>query len=120
LGAPSLITRLTNDVQQIQIVVVLVCTMAIGAPITMVVGIIMALREEVSLSIVLVFAVPTVGVVLGLIVSRMVPGFRATQTWLDRINQILREQTHFLLRFLREKTLGVGSPLDCPQAKVKN
>jgi ATP-binding cassette subfamily B protein len=92
LGAPSLITRLTNDVQQIQIVVVLVCTMAIAAPITMVVGVVMALRQEIELSVVLLVAVPTIGVVLGLIVSRMVPGFRATQTWLDKINQILREQ----------------------------
>lgn len=92
LGAPSLITRITNDVQQVQIVVVLVCTMAIGAPITMVVGIVMALREEARLSVVLLVAVPAVGIVLGLIVARMVPGFRATQTWLDRINLILREQ----------------------------
>jgi len=92
LGAPSLITRITNDVQQVQILVVLACTMAIGAPITMLIGIVMALRQEAELSVVLLFAVPFVGIVLGLIVSRMVPSFRAMQERIDRINLILREQ----------------------------
>ena len=91
-GAPSLITRITNDVQQVQILVVLACTMAIGAPITMLIGIVMALRQEAELSVVLLFAVPFVGIVLGLIVARMVPSFRAMQERIDRINLILREQ----------------------------
>src|SRR3954454_15585044 len=57
-GAPSLITRITNDVQQVQMLVVMACTMAIAAPITMVVGVVMALREDVGLSVVLVIAMP--------------------------------------------------------------
>ena len=58
LGAPSLITRITNDVQQIQMLVVMVCTMAISAPITMVVGVIMALRQDVGLSAILLVSMP--------------------------------------------------------------
>ena len=57
-GAPSLITRITNDVQQVQMLVVMACTMAIAAPITMVVGVIMALRQDVGLSVILVIAMP--------------------------------------------------------------
>ena len=60
-GAPSLITRITNDVQQVQMLVVMACTMAIAAPITMVVGVIMALRQDVGLSIVLLVAMPLAG-----------------------------------------------------------
>ena len=73
-GAPSLITRITNDVQQVQMLVVMACTMAIAAPITMVVGVILAVRQDVGLSIVLVIAMPVAAIVLGLIVARMVPG----------------------------------------------
>src|SRR5437870_13345992 len=62
-GAPSLITRITNDVQQVQMLVVMACTMAIAAPITIVVGVFMALRQDVGLSIVLVIAMPVAGVV---------------------------------------------------------
>jgi ATP-binding cassette, subfamily B, multidrug efflux pump len=91
-GAPSLITRITNDVQQVQMLVVMGCTMAIAAPITMVVGVIMAVRQDVGLSIILVFAMPIAAVVLGLIVSRMVPAFRLMQERIDQINRVLREQ----------------------------
>ncbi len=91
-GAPSLITRITNDVQQVQMLVVMGCTMAIAAPITMVVGVIMALRQDVGLSVVLVFAMPFAGVVLGLIVSQMVPAFRLMQERIDQVNRVLREQ----------------------------
>jgi ATP-binding cassette subfamily B multidrug efflux pump len=91
-GAPSLITRITNDVQQVQMLVVMACTMAIAAPITMVVGVILALRQDVGLSIVLVVAMPVAGVVLGLIVSFMVPAFRLMQERIDQINRVLREQ----------------------------
>src|SRR5947209_4184097 len=78
-GAPSLITRITNDVQQVQMLVVMACTMAIAAPITMVVGVFMALRQDVGLSIVLVVAMPVAAIVLGFLVSRMVPAFRLMQ-----------------------------------------
>jgi ATP-binding cassette, subfamily B, multidrug efflux pump len=91
-GAPSLITRITNDVQQVQMLVVMACTMAIAAPITMVVGVIMALRQDVGLSVILVIAMPVAGVVLGLLVSRMVPAFRLMQERIDQVNRVLREQ----------------------------
>ncbi len=91
-GAPSLITRITNDVQQVQMLVVMACTMAIAAPITMVVGVIMALRQDVGLSVVLLVAMPLAAVVLGMIVSQMVPTFRRMQEYIDNINRILREQ----------------------------
>ena len=64
-GAPSLITRITNDVQQVQLLTVMLCTMAVAAPITIVVGLFFALRLDLGLSIVLVFAIPIAAVVLG-------------------------------------------------------
>ncbi len=91
-GAPSLITRITNDVQQVQMLVVMVCTMAIAAPITIAVGVVMALQEDVGLSVVLLVAMPVATVVLGLLVSRMVPTFRRMQDDIDGINRVLREQ----------------------------
>lgn len=91
-GAPSLITRITNDVQQVQMLVVMACTMAIAAPITMVVGVFMALRQDVGLSIVLVIAMPVAAVVLGSIVAQMVPAFRLMQERIDQVNRVLREQ----------------------------
>ena len=91
-GAPSLITRITNDVQQVQMLVVMAATMAIGAPIAIVVGVIMAMRQDVGLSIVLVVSMPLAAVVLGAIVSQMVPTFRRMQDNIDVINRVLREQ----------------------------
>ncbi len=91
-GAPSLITRLTNDVQQVQMLVVMACTMAVAAPITFVVGVIVAVREDVGLSVVLLVCVPVAAVVLGVLVSRMVPTFRRMQDFVDQINRVLREQ----------------------------
>jgi ATP-binding cassette subfamily B multidrug efflux pump len=91
-GAPSLITRITNDVQQVQLLVVMVATFAIGAPITMVVGVIMAVRQDVELSMILLVAMPTAGVVLGSVVYRMIPAFQVMQERIDQINRVLREQ----------------------------
>ena len=91
-GAPSLITRITNDVQQVQMLVVMAATMAIAAPITIVVGVFMALRQDVGLSVILVVAMPVAGVVLGLLVSQMVPAFRLMQERIDQVNRVLREQ----------------------------
>ena len=91
-GAPSLITRITNDVQQVQLLVVMAATMAIGAPITMVVGVIAAMRQDLGLSAVLAFSVPAAAIFLGTLVSRMVPAFRLMQERIDRINRVLREQ----------------------------
>ncbi len=91
-GAPSLITRNTNDVQQVQMLVLMTCTMLIAAPIMMVGGIVMAMRENLGLSWLLVVVVPVLFLVVGFIVSRMVPGFRQMQKRIDEVNRILREQ----------------------------
>jgi ATP-binding cassette subfamily B protein len=91
-GAPSLITRITNDVQQVQMLVVMTCTMAIGAPITIVVGIVMAVRTDVGLSVVLAVAIPAAAVILGIVVALMVPAFQLMQERIDQINRVLREQ----------------------------
>ncbi len=91
-GAPSLITRNTNDVQQVQMLVLMTSTMMVAAPIMCVGGIVMALREDVGLSWLMVVAVPVLVVAIGSIVRRMVPGFRLMQTRIDAVNRILREQ----------------------------
>jgi len=91
-GAPSLITRNTNDVQQVQMLVVMTCTMLVAAPIMCVGGVVMALREDVGLSWLMVVAVPALVVPLALIIRRMVPGFRLMQSRIDTLNQVLREQ----------------------------
>jgi ATP-binding cassette, subfamily B, multidrug efflux pump len=91
-GAPSLITRITNDVQQVQQLVVLATTMMIAAPLTMVIGIIMAMREDVGLSVILVVAMPAAVLLLGSLVYRMVPAFQLMQVRIDRVNLVLREQ----------------------------
>jgi len=91
-GAPSLITRITNDVQQVQMLVVMATTMMIAAPLTLVIGTIMALQEDIGLSIVLVFSIPAAVVILGSLVYRMVPQFQVMQLRVDRVNSVLREQ----------------------------
>ena len=91
-GAPSLITRNTNDVQQVQMLVLLSSTMMVAAPMMMVGGVVMAMREDIGLSWLLVVAVPVLVAVVGLIVSRMLPGFRVMQERIDGVNRILREQ----------------------------
>jgi ATP-binding cassette subfamily B protein len=104
-GAPSLITRNTNDVQQVQMLVLMTFTMLIAAPIMMVGGIFMALREDVGLSWLVAVAVPILGVVVGLIISRMIPAYRVMQERIDNVNRVLREQTtgiRVLRAFVRE------------------
>lgn len=91
-GAPSLITRNTNDVQQVQMLVLLSCTMLVAAPIMCVGGVIMALREDVGLSWLMVVCVPVLVVAIGLVIVAMVPKFRVMQTMIDGVNRILREQ----------------------------
>ena len=91
-GAPSLITRNTNDVQQVQMLVMLGFTLMVSAPITMVGGVIMALREDVGLSWLVAAAVPVLVIATGFIISRMVPGFRRMQRYLDDVNRVMREQ----------------------------
>ena len=91
-GAPSLITRITNDVQQVQMLVIMTATMAVGAPITIAVGIVMALREDVGLSAILLVSIPAAAVVLGVVVGNMIPAFQKMQVRIDQINRVLREQ----------------------------
>ncbi len=91
-GAPSLITRITNDVQQVQMLVLMTCTLLLGAPFTALGGLWMANREEASLSWILLVAIPLLAVAFIGIISRMVPTFRLMQERIDRINTILREQ----------------------------
>ncbi|RLK23582.1 ATP-binding cassette subfamily B protein [Micromonospora sp. M71_S20] len=91
-GAPSLITRNTNDVQQVQMLVLMSCTMLVAVPIMSVGGVVMALREDVGLSWLMLVSVPVLAVALWLIIRRMVPGFRLMQTRIDTVNRVLREQ----------------------------
>jgi ATP-binding cassette subfamily B multidrug efflux pump len=92
IGAPSLITRNTNDVQQVQMLVLMTCTLMIAAPIMCVGGIIMALRQDVGLSWLMLVCIPVLVVSIGLIVVRMVPQFRLMQARIDIVNRVLREQ----------------------------
>ncbi|ALO08280.1 Lipid A export ATP-binding or permease protein MsbA [Streptomyces venezuelae] len=91
-GAPSLITRTTNDVQQVQMLVLMAFTLMVSAPIMCVGGIVMALGQDVPLSAVLLAVVPVLGVSVTLIVRRMRPLFRTMQERLDTVNRVLREQ----------------------------
>ena len=90
-GTASLITRNTNDVQQVQMVVLMGLTVLISAPILTVGGVIMALRQDVPLSGLLVVIVPIMALVIGVLLARAVPLFRAMQVKIDRINQVMRE-----------------------------
>ncbi len=126
-GAPSLITRTTNDVQQVQMLALMTFTLMVVAPIMCVGGIVMAVRQDVPLSGLLVVIVPVLVLVVGLIISRMRPLFRSMQVRIDRVNRVLREQitgirvirafvrdTHERERFadantsLTDVSLGVG------------
>ncbi|CAB4832917.1 unannotated protein [freshwater metagenome] len=91
-GAPSLITRNTNDVQQVQMVLFMGLTMMLGAPITGIGSVIMALRTNVKLSGLLLIAVPIMGVLIWSLLRRIVPLFRVMQIKIDRLNLVLREQ----------------------------
>jgi ATP-binding cassette subfamily B protein len=91
-GTPSLITRTTNDVQQVQLLVLMTLTMMVSAPIMCIGGIILAVHLDLPLSSLLLVAVPTLAVVVTMIVFRMRSLFRITQDRLDLINRVLREQ----------------------------
>jgi ABC transporter related protein len=91
-GAPSLITRSTNDIQQVQSVVFMISSMMLMAPIMLVGGTVMALRVDVPLSGLLVVLVPLLAAVVGLIASRLLPDFRIQQSRIDRVNLVMREQ----------------------------
>ncbi|WP_369134327.1 ABC transporter ATP-binding protein [Modestobacter sp. I12A-02662] len=91
-GAPSLITRNTNDVQQVQMLVLLSCTMLVAAPIMCIGGVVMALNEDIGLSWLMVVSVPVLVISIGLVIRRMVPLFWLVQTRIDVVNRVLREQ----------------------------
>ncbi|MFE0426639.1 ABC transporter ATP-binding protein, partial [Streptomyces sp. NPDC058953] len=91
-GAPSLITRTTNDVQQVQMLVLMAFTLMVSAPIMCVGGIVMALWLDVALSTVLLAVVPVLGIAVTVIVILMRPLFRTMQERLDTVNRVLREQ----------------------------
>jgi len=90
-GTPSLITRTTNDVQQVQMVVLMMLNVILLAPMMMVGGIIMSLRLNVSLSSVILVAIPVMLVFIGLMVRTGLPLFKAMQVRIDRVNQVTRE-----------------------------
>ncbi|WP_026048683.1 ABC transporter ATP-binding protein [Actinomyces timonensis] len=105
-GAGSLITRNTNDVQQIQMLVLMGCTMLVMAPIMAVGGIIMAVTRAPGLAWLVAVSVPVLLAIVGLIVRRMVPLFRSYQDRLDGINRVLREQLtgiRVIRAFVRER-----------------
>jgi ATP-binding cassette subfamily B protein len=91
-GAPTLITRTTNDVQQIQVLVQMTCTMLITAPIMSVGGIAMAIHQNAGLSWLLLVSVPIMALCNYWIISRLLPLFRSVQRLIDTINRVLREQ----------------------------
>lgn len=116
-GAPSLITRTTNDVQQVQMLALMSFTLMVSAPIMCVGGIAMALHQDVPLSALLLIIVPVLGAVVSLIIWRMRPLFRGMQDRIDTVNRVLREQitgirvirafvrdTHERKRFARANT----------------
>ncbi|RDG38057.1 ABC transporter ATP-binding protein [Streptomyces corynorhini] len=91
-GAPSLITRTTNDVQQVQTLVLMTFTLMVSAPIMCVGGVVMALGQDVPLSAVLLAVVPVLGICVTLIIRKMRPLYRLMQARLDTVNRVLREQ----------------------------
>lgn len=89
---PSLITRCTNDVQQVQVLVLMACTVILTGPILMIGGIVMAMRVDAGLSWLMLLAVPLLALVVGVLMVRMVPMSQVIQDRLDAVNRVLREQ----------------------------
>jgi ATP-binding cassette, subfamily B, multidrug efflux pump len=109
-GASSLITRITNDVQQVQMLVVMICTLFVSAPIMIVGGLFFAIREDGPLSLILVVAIPALVISVGVVVIRLVPQFEFMQVRIDRVNQVMREQItgmRVVRAFVREPEEGV-------------
>jgi ATP-binding cassette, subfamily B, multidrug efflux pump len=125
-GTPSLITRTTNDVQQVQMLALMTFTLMVMAPIMCVGGILMALRQDVPLSLLLVVIVPVLGVLIVLIVGRMRPWFRQMQVRIDALNRILREQISGIRvirafvrdRYERERFAGANRELQDVSLRV--
>lgn len=92
LGAPSLITRITNDVQQVQMLVQMALTMLLAAPIVAVGGTVMALMIDTGLAWILAVSIPVLIILVSLLIARMVPAFQLMQDRIDALNRVLREQ----------------------------
>ena len=108
-GTPSLITRNTNDVQQIQLFLQVALTLMVIAPIMSVGGVILAIREGAALSPLLAVAVPVMALVIGVVLVMVVPQFRSMQVKIDRINEVLREQitgVRVIRAFVRGRSEG--------------
>ncbi|MGI6519068.1 MAG: ABC transporter ATP-binding protein [Bacillota bacterium] len=91
-GTPSLITRNTNDVQQVQMAVLMTLNVMISAPVMCIGGIIMALRQDVRLSTSIIIIAPVMGVIIGVIMRKALPLFKSMQVKIDRLNQVVREK----------------------------
>ncbi|GAA3395258.1 ABC transporter ATP-binding protein [Cryptosporangium minutisporangium] len=105
-GTPSLITRITNDVQQVQMLVVMTLTMVIAAPVMCVGSLLLALRLDVPLASILLVALPVLVAIIGVLIARLGPQFRLMQAKLDDINRVLREQiggARVIRAFVRER-----------------
>lgn len=105
-GAPSLITRTTNDVQQVQMLVLMTSTMLVSAPILAIGGIVMALQQDLALSLIMAVAIPVLLLSVGAIIVRTVPLFRVMQERIDTVNRVLREQLtgmRVVRAFVRER-----------------
>jgi len=106
-GAPSLITRTTNDVQQVQMALLMTFTVMVSAPIMGVGGVLLALNQDVPLSGILLLILPVLFIVIGLVLRRLIPLFRRAQKQIDRVNSVLREQimgVAVIRAFVRERT----------------
>jgi ATP-binding cassette subfamily B multidrug efflux pump len=125
IGAPSLITRVTNDVQQVQMVLLMAATLMVAAPIMAIGGIILALRQDAGLSALLLVSVPALVIGVGLVLVRLVPQFRAMQERLDVVNGVLREQLmgiRVVRAFVREPFEGLrfgGANADLTETSLK-
>ncbi|WP_104103659.1 ABC transporter ATP-binding protein [Arthrobacter sp. 08Y14] len=106
-GAPSLITRTTNDVQQVQMALLMTFTVMVSAPIMGIGGVLLALNQDVALSGILLLILPVLFAVIGLVLRRLIPLFRRAQKQIDRVNSVLREQimgVSVIRAFVRERT----------------
>ena len=106
-GAPSLITRTTNDVQQVQMALLMTFTVMVSAPIMGIGGVLLALNQDVALSGILLLILPVLFAVIGLVLRRLIPLFRRAQKQIDRVNSVLREQimgVAVIRAFVRERT----------------
>lgn len=105
-GTPSLITRNTNDIQQVQVLITVGLSMLISAPITIIGGVIMAMRHNLSLSGLIAIAIPIMVLIIGIVMKIAIPQFRSVQKRIDRINTVLREQisgVRVIRAFVRDK-----------------